>query len=626
MWAPTQQRSRCGYTGVRVGEATHPGAPEVPAEQTTTPPLAAPPQPPPCPAPGATDALHGHRLHWKKYLRPSLQDLRDHGQELRWNLRVVICNILAHGASGFVAAGYVESTSTCLRIEIINGSAAFSDRVLHTSLVVLVGALVANTCNDKAPLFLDLARPGTGAFPMEPRLLGNAPLRVVDLYAGIGGWTEAAVNLGFDLQAALDRNPHAVAVYNASLLSGHRATLMDTRHTEAILLLLRTNADILCASFPCQPYSAKGDRRGKHDPRDMLPNLLYLTGLTRPAALGAECVAGFHCHDEGRSSAELLSDLRGIGYGARTVVHQLGDLLPAKRKRWLLEAIDISLGKPHLTPPAFRLAPRQDFARQVNLAFGNDPEGQLALSTMERHTYLDPYYTPHTYARILKKTTTHLETTLHSYSVALGPCPCGCRTDGLSPARIKGNLLGQLRERKDEHGAVVYSFVHPAELAHLHGFGAARKWQGQALRLQNCLLGNSISPVHAAVVLIHIRTSLRMACSLPCDHPDTQLWNYMRTFTLHMRGHTVKDTPERTCPYEKDQGQEGEGTQATELILPMGPNSGRATSNGFGPEMTCPEIPPDTECNWGQRLPKRPRQDNPTTSTAADAAETDVQR
>lgn len=106
---------------------------------------------------------------------------------------------------------------------------------------------------------------------IEPMFLER--VRFVDLFAGIGGFHHALSALGGECVLAVEIDPEARHVY--------RTSFPDTPMQDDLRDLTRTNAgqerqsgdvdrlvpdhDVLCAGFPCQPFSKSGAQEGVRD-------------------------------------------------------------------------------------------------------------------------------------------------------------------------------------------------------------------------------------------------------------------------------------------------------------------------------------------------------------------------
>lgn len=68
--------------------------------------------------------------------------------------------------------------------------------------------------------------------------------------------------------------------------------------------------DLVCAGFPCQPFSLAGKRRGKHDDRYLWPEVVRCLAVLRPTWFIGENVYGLlHLGIE-----QVCADLEALGY------------------------------------------------------------------------------------------------------------------------------------------------------------------------------------------------------------------------------------------------------------------------------------------------------------------------
>ncbi|MEM9554583.1 MAG: DNA cytosine methyltransferase [Acidobacteriota bacterium] len=135
-------------------------------------------------------------------------------------------------------------------------------------------------------------------------------MRVLELYAGIGGCAVALDATDARIVAAVEQSRVALDVYRANF--PHHPTIArrvdDLGHDE----LESLGADLWWASPPCQPFTVRGRRRDLDDPRAET-FLALLRGLeaVRPRAFVLENVAGFV---DSRAHARLLEVLERSGY------------------------------------------------------------------------------------------------------------------------------------------------------------------------------------------------------------------------------------------------------------------------------------------------------------------------
>lgn len=104
---------------------------------------------------------------------------------------------------------------------------------------------------------------GSGTKPME------RSFRFVDLFAGVGGFHAALKAYGGECVYAVEIDPKAAAVYEANW--GHKALGDITHDADDDLNIMNVPAhDVLCAGFPCQPFSKSGAQRGMDEARGTL--------------------------------------------------------------------------------------------------------------------------------------------------------------------------------------------------------------------------------------------------------------------------------------------------------------------------------------------------------------------
>ena len=97
--------------------------------------------------------------------------------------------------------------------------------------------------------------------------------RFVDLFAGIGGFHAVMKAFGGECVYAVEIDPKAANVYDANWGAHHtRGAYGDiTEHADADRGIMEVpEHDVLCAGFPCQPFSKSGAQRGMDEARGTL--------------------------------------------------------------------------------------------------------------------------------------------------------------------------------------------------------------------------------------------------------------------------------------------------------------------------------------------------------------------
>jgi DNA (cytosine-5)-methyltransferase 1 len=174
----------------------------------------------------------------------------------------------------------------------------------------------------------------TEPFSLEPLstwLNGKQPT-FADMFCGIGGFHSAADSLGMKCVFASDIDDAARDQYE------HVYKLRPAGDICKIDADTIPDHDILCAGFPCQPFSIIGDRAGFADARGTLFfELARIIESKHPPAFVLENVKQLATHNKGRTLARILEILRGLGYWVDyRILNALNFGVPHKRERILI--------------------------------------------------------------------------------------------------------------------------------------------------------------------------------------------------------------------------------------------------------------------------------------------------
>ena len=133
----------------------------------------------------------------------------------------------------------------------------------------------------------------------------------------------------------------------ANLVSKMEAGLMDPAPIWPDLktfpwAAFRDRVDILTGGYPCQPFSAAGQRRGKDDPRHLWPYIADGIRLLRPRCCFFENVEG-HIS---LGLSDVIEDLAGMGYRTTWGIFSASEVgAPHQRKRVFIMAYSSARGK-----------------------------------------------------------------------------------------------------------------------------------------------------------------------------------------------------------------------------------------------------------------------------------------
>lgn len=138
----------------------------------------------------------------------------------------------------------------------------------------------------------------------------NSNFRFIDLFAGLGGFHQAAARLGGQCVFASEIDPGLRTLYekNFNLECAGDIRTIDTNDVP--------DHDLLCAGFPCQPFSKAGDQMGWDDTvrGTVFWNIIEILKHRKPALIILENVAHFVRHDSGNTYAKVKHALEDLGY------------------------------------------------------------------------------------------------------------------------------------------------------------------------------------------------------------------------------------------------------------------------------------------------------------------------
>ena len=138
-------------------------------------------------------------------------------------------------------------------------------------------------------------------------------MRFVDLFCGIGGFHAALERLGHHCVFATDIDKHAAEVYETNWgKPGGFDVNCDIREVIEEIPAM----DIICAGFPCQPFSKGGSQDGFGDQTrgTLFHDICSLAEKHKPAALFLENVPNLVKHDNGNTMRVIESRIGEMGY------------------------------------------------------------------------------------------------------------------------------------------------------------------------------------------------------------------------------------------------------------------------------------------------------------------------
>ena len=129
-------------------------------------------------------------------------------------------------------------------------------------------------------------------------------MRFIDLFSGIGGFRIALEKLNHKCVYSADNDKYACDTYYKNF---KEYPLVDIKKLSAKKI---PDHDILCAGFPCQPFSIAGERRGFNDTRGTLFfDIVRIIKEKKPKIFILENVKGLVNHDKGKTFKKIINIL-----------------------------------------------------------------------------------------------------------------------------------------------------------------------------------------------------------------------------------------------------------------------------------------------------------------------------
>lgn len=164
-------------------------------------------------------------------------------------------------------------------------------------------------------------------------------VRIIDLFAGIGGFHQAFHEVGAQCVFASEWDEHARETYSHNFYklspelfkSGNFVGDITKVNPKEI-----PDFDVLCAGFPCQPFSQAGFKKGFNETRGTLFfDIVKIIDTKKPKAFFLENVRHLFKHDDGRTFATIKKVIEeDLGYSFYYKIVKASDYgLPQHRPR-----------------------------------------------------------------------------------------------------------------------------------------------------------------------------------------------------------------------------------------------------------------------------------------------------
>ncbi|MFL5627191.1 MAG: DNA cytosine methyltransferase [Ktedonobacteraceae bacterium] len=158
-------------------------------------------------------------------------------------------------------------------------------------------------------------------------------MKFVDLFAGLGGFHLALRRLGHTCAFACEINKGLQQLYQLNFGITPRGDIREIPVTDI------PSHDILCAGFPCQPFSKAGGQQGLAHPKwgDLFEYVMQIITYHKPLYLMLENVPNLEKHDRGNTWRKMKATLEHEKYAIldeRLSPHRFG--IPQIRERMFI--------------------------------------------------------------------------------------------------------------------------------------------------------------------------------------------------------------------------------------------------------------------------------------------------
>ena len=157
-------------------------------------------------------------------------------------------------------------------------------------------------------------------------------MRFIDLFAGLGGFHKALHELGHECVFASEIDPTLRSLYFENWgIEAHGDIKKIVEHEIETI----PEHDILCAGFPCQPFSKAGKQLGREDNRGTLfDEIIKIIKYRKPQYFILENVPFIAKHDNEETWKYMETELESAGYIVDKKIYSPQEFgIPQHRKR-----------------------------------------------------------------------------------------------------------------------------------------------------------------------------------------------------------------------------------------------------------------------------------------------------
>ena len=208
-------------------------------------------------------------------------------------------------------------------------------------------------------------------FVEEENLVSRSKIKLVDLFAGIGGFhygvaaAAAKINKGVKPLLVSEIETSCQATYRLN----HDCDVQGDINKISLRGITET-ADIVTAGFPCQPFSNSGLKLGLSDPRGQFYfKIEEIIKKYHAKSFILENVSGIRFNGGGKYPSQLATQKQFIGKSMKFLEENLANL---KNYHIVWQEIDSSqLGSPQVRKRVYIVGIHKDFTKELTLQFRN---------------------------------------------------------------------------------------------------------------------------------------------------------------------------------------------------------------------------------------------------------------
>jgi DNA (cytosine-5)-methyltransferase 1 len=146
-------------------------------------------------------------------------------------------------------------------------------------------------------------------------------MQIIDLFSGVGGFSIAGHQLGWETILFCEKEPFPQMVLRERFPGVPIFDDVCKLTGEKINGLIQSDRPIiLTGGFPCQPFSVAGAREGTEDSRHLWPEMFRIIKAVRPDYIIGENVPGLLSIEGGMVFEQVCLDLESEGYEVQAFV------------------------------------------------------------------------------------------------------------------------------------------------------------------------------------------------------------------------------------------------------------------------------------------------------------------